>query len=94
MHALFRFSLSGAGPRGYRDAFRILARAGFRRVGSPGPVDADATFPAAVLGEVGCSPEGVTRVIFAVLAGAGLRPVAVSGCAFPARPAAEEAARP
>jgi len=79
MHALFRFSLSGAGPSGYRDAFAILARAGFRRAGSPGPVDARAIFPAAVLGEVGRSPEDVTRVIFAVLAEAGLRPVAVSG---------------
>lgn len=94
MNALLRFALSGGGPSGYREAFEILSRAGFRRVGPSGPVDAAATFPAAVLGEVGVSPEDVTRVVFAALGEAGLRPVAVSACDFPARPLAEEAARP
>lgn len=91
MWTVFRFSLCGAGAREYRDALELLRGAGFRCAPSAETIDAAAPFPAAVVADVRRSPDEVTRVIFAALSEAGLRPVAVSGCPVAARPGADPA---
>ncbi len=78
MWTRFRFSLCG-GARAYREALEMLRRAGFHGAGAAEAFDADAPFPAAVVGDVGSEPSDVTRAIFSALREAGLRPVAVSG---------------
>ncbi len=93
MWSVFRFSLSDGGDRAYRDALEILRGAGFRRAPAPGRFDGLAPFPAAVVADVRRSPADVTRAIFEALHEAGLRPVAVSGCAIAERPPVEHAAR-
>jgi hypothetical protein len=92
MWSVFRFSLAGGGARAYRDALAILRGAGFERA-SPAELDQDAPFPAAVVADVPRSPDDVTRVIFAALSEAGLRPVGVSGCRMPPRPPVDVGAR-
>lgn len=89
MWTVFRFALSGADHRAYRDAYELLARAGFVRVGEAHPRESATVLPAAVLADVGQDPSAITAVLFEVLAAARLRPVAVSGCAVAARPAPE-----
>ncbi|HET8539634.1 MAG TPA: hypothetical protein VFL83_07155 [Anaeromyxobacter sp.] len=92
MWTVFRFSLASGDARAYREALEILGGAGFRPRPA-GPIDAGAPFPAAVVGDVQRAAADVTRVIFAALAEAGLRPVAVSGCALAEAPPATLGAR-
>jgi hypothetical protein len=80
MWTVFRFALSGADHRAYRDAYEILERAGFVRVRDARAGEVTAVLPAAVLADVGQDPSAVTAVLFEVLSAARLRPVAVTGC--------------
>lgn len=89
---MVRFSLGG-GERAYRDALEILRGAGSRHARPEEPIDAAAPFPAAVVARVARRPDDVTRAVFAALAEAGLRPVAVSGCRVHEQPATGGGAR-
>ncbi len=93
MWTVFRFSLAGGGERAYRDALEILRGAGLQPAPGLGTLGAAASFPAAVVADVGRCPSDVTRAICEALHEAGLRPVGVSGCALGERPAAERGAR-
>ena len=92
MWSVYRFSLSG-GARAYCDALEILRHAGFRRAAAREPLEGAATFPAAVVTDARRDPADVTRIIFAMLQEAGLRPVSVSGCRVAERPPAVRGAR-
>jgi hypothetical protein len=86
MWTVFRFALSGADHRAYRDAYELLGRAGFVRVGDAHPRESGTVLPAAVLADVGQDPAAITAVLFEVLAAARLRPVAVTGCPVAPQP--------
>lgn len=80
MWTVFRFALSGADDRAYREAYDILRGAGFARASEVAAPSDLGSFPAAVVADVTQDPSAVTRVIFAALAEARLRPLAVTGC--------------
>lgn len=77
MWTLVRFALTDAAEHGYRDAYEILARAGFQPHGA---APASELLPAAVVADILQDPAVVSRTIFEALSAGGLGPMMVTGC--------------
>jgi hypothetical protein len=77
MWTLVRFALTDAAEDGYRDAYDILARAGFQPYRAPA---ASEVLPAAVVADLLQDPAVVSRAIFEALSAGGLGPMMVTGC--------------
>jgi hypothetical protein len=74
MRTLVRFALRAEDR--YRDAFHLLAHAGFHRQRAPEAGECE-TFPAAVVADLLQEPAVVSRAVFEALHDAGYAPVAV-----------------